>query len=62
MLGRATIRVIKIFILGNSRHCGSIICDVLRDLISFVHFKKRENIHGGVLLLVKLESKNLQLY
>ena len=32
------------------------ICDALRDLVSFVQFKKRENTHGGVLLLVKLEE------
>ena len=29
-------------------------CDVLRDLISLVQFKKREKTQGGVLLLVKL--------
>ena len=27
------------------------VCDVLRDLIPFVQFKKRENTHGGALLL-----------
>ena len=27
--------------------------DVLRDLVPFVQFKKREKNHGGVLLLVK---------
>ena len=27
----------------------------MHDLISFVRFKKRQNIHGGVLLLVKLQ-------
>ena len=32
-----------------------IIYDVLRDLVSFVQLKKRENTHGGVLLLVKLQ-------
>ena len=31
------------------------ICDALCDLVSFVQFKKRENTHGGVLLLVKLQ-------
>ena len=31
------------------------ICDVLRDLVPFAQFKKRENTHGGVLLLVKLQ-------
>ena len=29
--------------------------DVLRDLVSFLQFKKRENTHGGVLLLLKLQ-------
>ena len=28
------------------------ICDTLRDLVSFVQFKKRENTYGGMLLLV----------
>ena len=27
------------------------ICDLLHDLVPFVQFKKRENTHGGVLLL-----------
>ena len=31
------------------------ICDVMRNLVPFVQFKKRENSHGGVLLLVKLQ-------
>ena len=39
-----------------------VICDVLRNLITFVPFKKRENTHGGVLLLVKLLTFSLQLY
>ena len=40
-----------------------IICDALRELVPFVQFKKREkNTHGGVLLLVKLHPKTLQLY
>ena len=30
-------------------------CDVLCDLILFVQFKKQGKIHGGVLLLVKLQ-------
>ena len=30
------------------------ICDVLRDLLPFVQFKKRENTNGEVLPLVKL--------
>ena len=33
-------------------------CDVLYDLVPFVQFTKRENIHGGVLLLVKLQACN----
>ena len=31
------------------------ICNTLRDLVPFVRFKKRENIHGVVLLLVLLK-------
>ena len=31
------------------------IWDVLRDLVLSVQFKKRENTHGGVLLLVKVK-------
>ena len=31
--------------------------DVLHDLVPFVQLKKRENAHGGVLLLVKLQAK-----
>ena len=31
-------------------------CDALRDLVSFVQFKKRKNTNGGVLLLVKLQA------
>ena len=27
------------------------ICDALRDLVPFIQLKKRENTHGGVLLL-----------
>ena len=30
------------------------ICDALRDLLPFVQLKKRENTHGGVLILVML--------
>ena len=30
--------------------------DALRDLVSFVQFKKRENTHGEMLLLVKLQT------
>ena len=32
-----------------------LICGALRDLVPFVQFKRRENTHGGVLLLVKLQ-------
>ena len=31
-------------------------CGGLRDLVPFVQFKKRENTHGGVLILVKLQA------
>ena len=31
-------------------------CDALRDLVPFVQFKKRESTHGGVLILVKLQT------
>ena len=31
--------------------------DALRDLVTFVQFKKRENTHGGVLLLVVLQAE-----
>ena len=31
-------------------------CGVLRNLVSFVQFKKHEIIHGGVLLLVKMQA------
>ena len=33
------------------------IYDALHDLVSFAQFKKREKSHGGVLLLVKLQSE-----
>ena len=33
-----------------------IISVVLRNLVPFVHFRKRENIHGRVSLLVKLQA------
>ena len=36
--------------------------DVLRDLVPFVQFKKCENTHGEVLLLVKLQAKSLYFY
>ena len=35
--------------------CIFIIRDVLRELVSFVQFKKRENTHEGVLLLIKMQ-------
>ena len=35
------------------------ICDALRDLVPFVQFKKRENTHGRVLLLLKLQAKSV---
>ena len=38
------------------------ICVVLRHLVPFLQFKKREKTHGGVLLLVKLQAFNLKLY
>ena len=34
-----------------SNHC---ICNALRDLVPFLQFKKRENIHRGVIYLVTL--------
>ena len=37
-------------------------CDVLRDLVPFVQFKKRESTHEWVLLLVKIKAFSLQLY
>ena len=37
-------------------------CDALRNLVEFAQFKKRENPHGRVLLLVKLQAFSLQLY
>ena len=30
--------------------------DALRDLVQFAEFKKRENTHGGVPLLVKFQA------
>ena len=36
--------------------------DVLHNLVPFVQFKKRENTHGEVLLLVKLQAFGQQLY
>ena len=38
------------------------ICNILCDLVPFAQFKKRENTHGRVLLLVKLQDFRLQLY
>ena len=37
-------------------------CVALRDLLPFVQFKNMKNTHGGVLLLVKLQTKSLQLH
>ena len=37
-------------------------CDALHGLVPFVRFKKRENTYGGVVPLVKLQAKSLQLY
>ena len=36
------------------------IWDASRNLVSFVQFKKRENIHGGVSLLVKSQASSTQ--
>ena len=36
--------------------------DVSHDLVPLVQFKKRENTHGGMLFLVKLQAFNLQFY
>ena len=38
-----------------------LIVDALRNLVPFAQFKKRENIHGGVLLLVKLQATLLKV-
>ena len=38
-----------------------IFADVLRDLVLFVQHEKRENTHGGVLLLEMFQPKSLQL-
>ena len=35
---------------------------ILRDLVPFVQFQKREKHPWGVLLLVKLQAKSLLLY
>ena len=37
-------------------------CDVFRDLLPSAQFKKHENTHGGVLLLVKMQAFSLQRY
>ena len=36
-------------------------CDVLRDLVPFVQYKKHEKTHGRVLLLVKLQAGGVLL-
>ena len=37
-------------------------CDALRDLVPFVQFKKRENTHGGVLILGGMFFTFFKLY
>ena len=44
-----------------SKICYSYACAALRDLVPFVQYKKRENTHGRVLLLVKLQANTLPL-
>ena len=39
--------------------CQNLIYDALRDLVPSAQFAKSENIHGGVLLLVKLQAATL---
>ena len=34
----------------------------MRDLGAFVQFKNVKNTHGGVLILVKLQTSSLQIY
>ena len=34
-----------------------IICGALRNLVPFVQFKNVKSIHGGVLILVKLQAE-----
>ena len=43
-------------------HIQVFIFDALHGLVPFVQFKERENTHGRVSLLIKLQAKNLQLY
>ena len=38
------------------------ICHALSDIVLIVQFKNVKNNQGGVLLLVKLQAKSLQLY
>ena len=40
----------------------TIICDALPDLVPFVRYKNVKKTYGGVLLLVELQVKSLQLY
>ena len=48
---------------SNSQLNHEIICGALRDLgYQLCNLKKLKNTHGGVLLLVKLQAKSLQLY
>ena len=39
-----------------SRSFVKVIRDALRELLPFILFKKRENIHGGVVLLVRWKA------
>ena len=52
----------NLFVKRGRRQILFHICDALRDFGSFAQFKKRENTHDRVLLLVKLQAKSLQLY
>ena len=43
--------------MGNNKHnFSNHTWDALRDLVSFVQFKKCENTHAGVLLLAELRT------
>ena len=42
-------------IVGFWKHV-KVTCEALRDLVPFVQFKKRENTHGILLLLLKLQA------
>ena len=48
---------LSIILLGTTIIKGTTLQDVLRDLVPFAQLKKNvKNIHGGVLLLVKLQA------